>query len=152
MILKKNYFWVTLIEKTTDIVVRPLVAKLPNKTCTVLGYSSQSTAALIQPNHAICWTCTTKEKQPQIHHPFSVHILLTLDHNHGCHCDQSTDTQEIWTLYTTNIWERDILFWQWERYIYIYIYGTLESCITSRSMMTSLQTTKNETQGSLANT
>lgn len=36
----------------------------------------------------------------------------------------------------------------------IYIYATLESCITgtSRSMMTSLQTTKNETQGSLANT
>lgn len=34
----------------------------------------------------------------------------------------------------------------------IYIYGTLESCITSRSMMTSLQTTNNETQGSLANT
>lgn len=145
MILKKNYLRVTLLEKTTDIVVRPSVAKLPN-TKHVIGYSSQSTAVLIQPNHAIYWTCTTKEKQPQIHHPFSVHILQTLDHNHGCHCDQSTDTQEDWTLYTTNVWQRDILFWQ------IYIYGTLESCITSRSMMTSLQTTKNETQGSLANT
>lgn len=52
--------------------------------------------------------------------------------------------------YIQQISERGTFFFG--RDIYIYIYGTLESCITSRSMMTSLQTTKYETQGSLANT